>query len=78
MLVAARDLRQPAQELVLALGGRQVQRRSEPDGRGNGLVDQRVERRGADRLEHRVALVRRRTDVPAWRTSRCETVAITP
>ena len=59
-----------AQVLVFAFGGRQVERLCQPDRRGNRFVDQRVERRGADVCEHRVALVRRRSDVPPAQTSR--------
>ena len=68
--VAVRQMRQTAQILVLAFRRRQVQRRREPDGPRDGFVDQRVERRDADRLEHPVAFIRRRSDVARGQTSR--------
>ena len=37
---------------------KQVERALKPDGCGNRFVDQRVERRGADRLEHALAVFR--------------------
>jgi hypothetical protein len=62
-LVAARDLGQPLQILMLAFRGRQVERLREPDGGGNRFVDQGVQRADADRLEHAITLLRGRSDV---------------
>ena len=62
-LVARGDAPQFAQELVLALAVGQVQRLLQADARRNRLVDQRVERRGADGLQHRVAFVGVGSDV---------------
>ena len=49
--------------LVLALRGWQLQRSPEADLLWNGFVDERIERCDANRLEHGVAFVGRRTDV---------------
>ena len=45
----AATLAQPAQVLRFGLGRRQVERPAQPDARGNRLIDERVERRRAER-----------------------------
>ena len=62
-LVARGRAPQFAEELVLALAAGQVQRLLEADARRDRLVDQRVERRGADGAQHGVAFVRVGSDV---------------
>ena len=52
-----------AQKLVLGYAVRQVERLAEPDARRNRLVDQRVQRRRADDLQHRAGVGVVRTDV---------------
>ena len=54
-LVPRRGPAQLTQELVLGQTRWKVERLREADARRHGLVDQRVQRRGAGRLEHRVA-----------------------
>ena len=56
-LVAGGDLCQPPKILMFTLRRRKAQRPRQPDGRRDCLVDERVKRAGADRLQHRVALV---------------------
>ena len=62
-LVLLRNALQARQVGRLALGGRQVERRRDANARGNGFVDELIERRGAHGLEHRRDLVAARTDV---------------
>ena len=64
-LVSVRQVSEAVEVLLLAFGGRQRERRLEPDRGRDRLVHQRVERWRADRPEHLVALVRRRPDVAA-------------
>ena len=52
--VLRRDAAQPAQVAGLGLGRRQVQPLRKTDAGRDGLVDQRVERRDADRAQHLV------------------------
>ena len=59
----AASSRRSREVLVLGLSFRQIERRRQPDARRNRFVDQRVERGGADDLQHRVALGRVRADV---------------
>ena len=63
--VPARESAEAAQVMVFALRRRQVQRPLEADGRRDRFVNQRLERRCADRLEHAIAVFTRRTNVAA-------------
>ena len=63
--VALGDAGQPGQVLVLGFAVGQRNRRRPADGGGDGLVDQRVERRGADRRQHLGQFVRAGADVAA-------------
>ncbi len=63
--VLARDLAHLHQHRLLAERAAPVERRLLPDRRRHGRIDQRVEIRRADRLEHRGNFRRTRPDVPA-------------
>ena len=63
--VARGQLGQPRQKEMLLLGARHVERFPEADAARHHLVDQRVERRHANRREHPGLIRRRRTDVTA-------------
>jgi hypothetical protein len=49
---------------VLAFGGREGERLLQPNRGGNRFVNQAVQRSRADRLDHRISLGRRRSDMP--------------
>ena len=67
----AATLAEPAQVLRFGLGAAAASSRpAQPDASGNRLIDQRVERRGAERLEHRVAFDRVGTDVSGLKACR--------
>ena len=62
--VARRDAAQPAQIPVLGVGFGQIEGAAAPDAGRDRLIDQRVERRHADRAKHPVPLRGVRADVP--------------
>ncbi len=63
--IPPRESAEAAQVMVFALGWRQVQRSVQADGCRDRFVNQRLERRSADRLEHAVAVFTRRPNVAA-------------
>ena len=71
-LVARRGLPQLAKELLLAQPSGRSSGVAQPDARGNRLVDQRVERRRADDLQHGVALVRVGSDMARLKCSKVD------